>query len=363
MDSNMITYAENSLETFAKRPFCSVDSLILAWVSYFHMPRAAKDAHNWKGIPLLQLFHAEDFDEMFHNILEYQNSRRLLTALAASPRFRDILVMGSTEQFDAVSEKQFAAVTFQLTPALGYVAFRGTDSTLIGWKEDFNMAFQSPVPSQQTAALYLTEAARHCTGTILTGGHSKGGNLAVYASAKCSPLLQNRIGTIYSHDGPGFLDHVLQSADFLRISPKIEKTLPQSSIVGMLLEQQENFRIVKSSRISFCQHDPFSWIVENNQFCYIDQLTPDAIYLNRTLNGWIRGLSRAERERFVDTLYGILNTNDLTTLAEWRADWQKNIPAILHAAAQTDDETKLFLLHTLKELAGLSVRNLGRGKA
>lgn len=130
-----------------------------------------------------------------------------MTALAASPRFRNIQMLGYTEQFDAAEEKQFAAVCFQITPDLCYIAFRGTDSTLVGWKEDFNMAFKCPVPSQKTAVRYLTDAARHCRGKILVGGHSKGGNLAVYAAVKCSEDIQKRIERVYSHDGPGFWQH------------------------------------------------------------------------------------------------------------------------------------------------------------
>lgn len=264
--------------------------------------------------------------------------------------------MGYTEQMDPEAEKQFSAVTFRLTEGLSYVAFRGTDASFVGWKEDFNMAFQT-VPSQETAVAYLARAALYCPGRLMTGGHSKGGNLAVYAAACCDEAVQGRILRIYSHDGPGFLAEMLTSPGFQAIADRVEKTLPQSSVVGMLLEDQESFQLVKSGRVSFWQHDPFSWQVEGDRFCPADHLTADAHYLDKTLNDWVRGLAQEERERFVDALYGILNVNEVTTFAQWQDQWQKNLSDTMKAASQMDPDTRKFLGHTLKELAALSVKH------
>ena len=157
--------------------------------------------------------------------------------------------------------------------------------------------------------------------------------------------------------GPGFLEHVLQSEAWTAIAPKIDKTLPQSSLVGMLLEQQENFRVVTSDRFSVWQHDPFSWCVEEGDFCIVDGLTPKAQYLDRTLNRWLCGLSPQERERFVDSLYGLVDTTRITTFHQLRENWQENIPAILRAASQLDEDTKEFLFQTVKALVGLGVKH------
>lgn len=218
------------------------------------------------------------------------------------------------------------------------------------------MAFQT-VPSQETAVAYLARAALYCPGRLMTGGHSKGGNLAVYAAACCDETVQGRILRIYSHDGPGFLAEMLTSPGFQAIADRVEKTLPQSSVVGMLLEDQESFQLVKSGRVSFWQHDPFSWQVEGDCFCPADHLTADAHYLDKTLNDWVRGLAQEERERFVDALYGILNVNEVTTFAQWQDQWQKNLSDTMKAASQMDLDTRKFLGHTLKELAALSVKH------
>lgn len=355
---NIITYTQNNLNTFDVMPFNSVDSLILASASYVHFPDILPEIEGWKGMRLQELYRAEYFEEMFHNIPLSQGTRELFFALAASPRFRDIKVKGYTEQYDLITEKQFSAVTFQLEPQLCYIAFRGTDSTFVGWKEDFNMTFQSPIPSQEEAVRYIEKAALYCDGKIMTGGHSKGGNLAVYAAAMCRENVKRRIERVFSHDGPGFLETTLQSMDFQNIASRIEKTLPQSSIVGLLLEHRENFQVVKSNRTGLLQHDQFSWVVENNDFVYIEQLTEDAKYADRTLTDWLKQISPEDRERFVDSLYNILNVNNLTTLDDFRTDWQGAISATLHAATQLDGDTKKFLLQTLRALAALGIKNM-----
>lgn len=356
---NIITYTQSTLETFDQRPFRSVDSLVLASASYIHFPRELKELESFQGIRLQELYRAEYFDEMFANIpLFSEDTKKLFFAMAASPRFRDIRVKAYTEQYDLVNEKQFSAVTFQISPQLCYIAFRGTDSTLIGWKEDFNMAFQSPIPSQEEALRYIEKAAIYCSGKLYVGGHSKGGNLAVYASAMCRENVQTRIERVFSHDGPGFLESTLQSTEFTNISERVEKTLPQSSIIGMLLEHQESFQIVKSNKTGLWQHDQFTWLVEDHDFVYIEKLTKEAKYADRTLTDWLKKISETDRERFVDSLYSVLSANNLTNLDDLRSNWQTVIPTTIHAATQLDGDTKKFLLHALKELAALGIKNV-----
>ena len=165
--NNIVSYAETNLDTFGQRPPGSVDSLILSWVAYVDLP---PETQPWSGVPLRDLFRAELFPSLFQEIWDPVSTKALFTALAASPRFRDIRLMGRTHRTDLTQEKQFTAVTFQLSPDLSYVAFGGTDTSFVGWKENFNMTFLSPVPSQEEAARYLSQAASHCTGDLLVGG-------------------------------------------------------------------------------------------------------------------------------------------------------------------------------------------------
>lgn len=353
--NNIISYAEERLETFTAQPFGPVDSLILSWVANFRFPLQAHSLHNWVGLPLRDLFRAELFPSLFQGLWDPASTRTLFTALAASPRFREVRLMGYTSRMDLGQEMQFTAVTFQLRSDLSYVAFGGTDTSLVGWKENFNMAFLSPVPSQTQAARYLTQAAAHCAGDLLVGGHSKGGNLAVYAAASVSPDVQSRIRQVWSHDGPGFPVSFLQSPGYQAIRDKVEKTVPQSSLVGLLLES-EPCRVIRSTQRSVLQHDPFSWAVENLDFAPA-QLTDDAIHWDRTLDQWIQGVEPAQRERFIDALYDILTTTDLSSLEDLKTDWQTHLPAMMGAARQLDPDTRSFLFRTLRELGAISRRN------
>ncbi len=367
MAGNIVSYAERAFDAFDEQPFSSVDSLILSWFSYFHLNGAFEGVPDGEALALTRLYRSELFDEMLRDFWDAPSTLRLFAAMMASRRFRDMRVLGYVESFDSAEEKQFAAVSFQLTDELAYVAFRGTDSTLIGWKEDFSMAFKSPVAAQESAARYLNETAKHLRGALLVGGHSKGGNLAVYAAAECDRAVQDRIARVYSHDGPGFLESVLQRESFRRIAGRVEKTLPQSSVVGMLLEHQERYSIIKSSRVSLLQHDPFSWQVEGGTFVPFSHLTSDALYLDHTISAWLAQLSESDRERFVDALFDVLSANDISTIDEWKAGWPKNVSAAVRALSQMNPDTKTFFSHTLRELAALSVRNfpdlLGRPAA
>lgn len=354
---NMVTYAQEILDHFAARPFGSVDSLILSWVSYMHFPEEMEDIRGWEGRRMSDLLRAEYYPGMFADLWNPEGNRELLAALAASPRFRDIRLCGYVEQLDREAEKQFAAVTFKIHPGLSYVAFRGTDATLVGWKEDFNMAFQYPVPAQASAEEYLALAACRCRGELLLGGHSKGGNLSVYAAAHASDPTRERIGRVFSHDGPGFQEHVLSSPQFARILPKVEKTLPQSSLVGMLLENQEDYLVVKSKSISLYQHDPFSWQVEQGAFCTQDSLTAGARYRDDTMNEWIRELPPGDREKFVDALFEVLEVHGIDTMSEFNSDLRKNIPAALTRLSSLDAQTRELVFAVLGKLAALALKN------
>ena len=355
-------YARRELETFSRRGLCAVDSLILSWMAYLRIPADADEVvagiRGWDGVRLADLHRAEYFGDYFAGMWSEEDGLRLLAAAAASPRLRDVRVVGHVESTDVRAEKQFAAVTFRLTDDLSYVAFRGTDSTLVGWKEDFNLSFRCPVPSQVAAARYLADVAGRLDGELVVGGHSKGGNLAVYAAASVPADVGGRITRVFSHDGPGFLPEFLATGEFANVAPRIDKTLPQSSLVGMLLEQQEGFRVVKSNRLLIWQHDPFSWRVDGRDFVYLDDLAPDARYLDAAISAWLSSRTNEERERFIDTLYSVVEASRVRTTRELRADWRRNIPTAARAFADLDPETKGFMVDTATALLRLGVRSV-----
>lgn len=361
MSETIIDYVKTEMRTFAEHPFHEVDSLVLAQFSYIHLgnlitPPSAGAVR--KPLTLQQLYRAECFPHYFADQPDAVRNRKLLAACAASPRFRDIGIAYYEEDFDEAREKQFCAMTFFMSDDSAYLAFRGTDATLVGWKEDFNMAFLTPVPSQEAALNYTLTVSNLISGTLMLGGHSKGGNLAVYAAMMSPTRLQNRIASIYSHDGPGFRDNILESDGYLRIRDRIHKTLPQSSLVGMLLEHQEDYAIVESTAVGITQHNPYSWIVRNGDFVRLTTLTSGADYMNRTLSEWLSGLSNEQREQFVDALYSVISATGLTSLLELRENWQTELAILLENMKNMDDATKHILQETFRSLIHMSVKNL-----
>ena len=223
---NIVDYVQTEFATFDEKPFTDADSLVLSVLSYFHLPDAYGPARTWEGMRIADLFQANRFQEMYGTLWDPESSGRLLAALAASPRFRNVVAKGYVVRNDPEQEKQFSALSLQLTPDLAYIAFRGTDNTILGWKEDFNLAFRYPIPSQQEAARYVGEAAPNLAGRLMLGGHSKGGNLAVFAAFNCAETAYGRIGGVFSHDGPGFPDQVFADGSIGKVDGLLSKTLP-----------------------------------------------------------------------------------------------------------------------------------------
>lgn len=355
---NIVDYAGYTRAEFEKQPLNAVDSLILSQLSYYHFPIKASSVLTREGAKLCDLPAVCDYDKMLFDVWNPKLSRELFEIMVANPRYKNIIVKGYEESTNAKDEKQFSAVTFQLSEDAFYVAFRGTDSSLIGWKENFNMAYQLPVPSQTEAVGYLETAAQNCRGKIYVGGHSKGGNLAVYASAFASDEVKKRICKIYSHDGPGFLTDVTNRDEYKSIERLIDKTVPQSSLVGMLLDDPSTFKVVKSSRIGVLQHEPFSWQVKDDEFLYLSKLTGVARYNDKTLNAWINSLSNEERRRLVNLIFDFLEKQDVFTTFQLKESWQKSVLIALSGTSKTDKDAKKFFKKSVKRLVSIGIKNI-----
>ena len=348
---NIINYAKTQLKTFEEEPLNRVDSLILSWMSYLRIPVQEKNARALRGVPLKTLYKAEYFDELFHNVYSEEQARQLFFTLCASPRFRNIKILKYTQQLSESQEKQFSAMTLQINNNSYFISFRGTDSTIIGWKEDFNMIFEYPVPSQLAAEKYTKQIMKYTIGDIYLGGHSKGGNLAVYAGAQCD---NERIKAIYTHDGPGFLPEILDQENFKNIVHKITKIVPQSSIFGMILEANANAIIIQSSRKSLWQHDPFSWEIKDKDFVYADELNIDSKYFNTAFQNWMKGITSQQREQFIDLWYEVIQSTNSQTTSELQENWLDLIKAI----SDIDEETRDFILKITKTIISIGIKTV-----
>lgn len=316
-------------------PFNPVDGLILSWFASLRLK---------EPLPATLGQAAKSTDSDFAQ------------ALARSPRFKDMQLYRFEEQFSESEEMQFAAVTILTGDGRIFIAFRGTDSTLVGWKEDFNMSFMDEVPAQREAVDYINRIGDELKLPMRAGGHSKGGNLAMYAASQCSPEVQRRIGTVYNFDGPGLSTAAAQSDGYRTIESRIETFLPESSIVGILLERSEQYHVVKSSAESAMQHNPYSWQVTPTGFELLDALGWQSLYADRTIRSWLSSMSTEQRKTFVNALYSIIESTNANTLNE--IDWQKSAPRMLEAFGDLDLRTKGALILSLSKLIRSAVQNL-----
>lgn len=356
---NIIDYVESEFSSMNDKKFNAVDSLILSQVTNFFYDDLVGNINNPKPpVYFKDLLKAEHFEKMFRSFLIPKKNKNLLFALAASPRFRDIKINYYVSKISSDEEKQFSATTFILNDEYAYIGFRGTDSTVIGWKEDFNMAFVSPIPSQLEGVNYVNKVSNLIPHKLLIGGHSKGGNIAVYSSMNCDNNIKQRIKTIYSHDGPGFREEVINSKEFKSIKNKINKTIPYSSLVGILLENHEYYHVVKSNGVGgIMQHDPFSWEINKDDFVYLDNLSNKSKYINKTLNTWLSQISDEKRKQFIDSIFNILNSTNSETITDIALNWKVNFPIILDALKNMDPEEKVLIMELFGQLASLSLRH------
>ena len=354
--ATFLTYVRERMDTFLDRPLCAIDSLVFSWLAYAHLGEDQVNACLPEGIALHEMLRAEEFDNMFGSTWDPEGSRDLLFAVCASPRFRDARLTLFRFKTARSAEEQFAAMTFILPDGSSYVAFRGTDSTIVGWKEDFNMTFLNPVPAQEEARAYLEYVASVTAGPLYVGGHSKGGNLAVYAAAFCPAALQERIAAVYNNDGPGFDAEVIALPGYQRICARVQTFVPQSSIVGMLLEHEEAYTIIHSTGDGFGQHNLYTWEVLRDRFVTLETVTNGSRFLDRTLKQWLAGLEPEQRERTIDTVYHMLCETNAETLHELKENRFSRALALLRSAKGLDEDTRKLLVHA----AGVFFRSAGR---
>lgn len=271
----------------------------------------------------------------------------LLCAAAANRRFSEVEMSFYRTVFDAEAETQFAAITYYLGDGTAVLTFRGTDHTLVGWKEDFNMAFQDSVPAQREALKYVNEFAIHSLQPMRLVGHSKGGNLAVYAAAKTDFYTQQRIVEIHNQDGPGFSEKMMTDPGYLAVVPKISTYVPESSVVGILLEHEEPYTVVKSDQIGPMQHDPYSWEITRNDFVHSEKISESSRFLDQTTKAWLAAMTTEQRNTVVDVIYEILTsggasrTNEIMSL--------KKIGNFVKTMAE-DEKKRLMIGSRLMEL-------------
>lgn len=339
---NIVSYLEEYGHlSFAELPFNEVDALILSQFSYLKWKGLVpKPSYTKEAISLNDMKETMDEAVVFSDERFEKNNRLLFERLTNAKRFKGMSCNYFTDIINEFVETQFCAITCFFPDMVPVVVFRGTDENLVGWKEDFNMAFKKPVPGQRLSALYLNEVGNRIEGEFMVCGHSKGGNLAVYSCMNVFDDIQKRIKRIYSFDGPGFRPEILNSDDYEKIADRIEKYIPQSSLVGMILENHEDYMVIDSHSIGLLQHDPYTWRVGEASFIRKADVDKGSKFMNTALNEWILKLNEDQLEIFVGTLFHILEGCDSKNLIDMVVDWKKSINGMIRATKEVDEATK-----------------------
>ncbi len=340
--------------TMEQSPFNEIDGMILARLVYAPFGLVLTDGEQLSGSELpdrtLVREHYYELKSVMELLLAVPEiEKRVLDAedvklfaeLAKSPRFMHLYLGDFIDLFDKKEEIQFAACVVRISDKLHCVTYRGTDSTLIGWKENFNMGFICPIRSQVLAKEYLEDFAEHVRGKLLLAGHSKGGNLASYAAAFCNVKIQKRIQTVYNYDGPGFEEKVLEEEGFQRICDRIRTFVPQASMVGMLLGHKEQHQVVHSTEVRVpIQHNMYSWEVLGTRFVYEESVNSTSVYLDHTMKDWLASMDIEKRERFVEAAYSLIADTPDKTLSGLLSNWKQNSKLVLRSLIQMDEESK-----------------------
>lgn len=335
----------------AQVPLGEVDALILSYLSYMPMDGIVPGEDGGEPVTLRDAMIAMlGRSEQENSPLAYsvKDDRKLLAALAQSVRFGTMRLCAFVNRVDGEAEEQFSAVTFLPEAGPALIAYRGTDNTVVGWQEDFNMCFESEVPAQRDAAAYAEHLAQVLDGGIILGGHSKGGNLAAYAELFVSGETHRRIQAVYNFDGPGFNEEIVGSAAFAQRKRCVQTFVPQSSIVGVLMENDEVMTVVRSDGVGIFQHNPYTWQVMGGSFIALPERTDSSRFADETVRHWLASLSPDVRRRAIDGIFEVLGASDGRNVAELFEP--RKAMGVLRAAGSMDEATRRAVEETFRLL-------------
>lgn len=349
--------------TFREAPINEVDCLLFSVLSYLDFGGIVPAEHTGATIPIKAAANTffsrnPEQDQLKIGVLLPKDIIVLLRRIKDLRRFRNVEMRAYVNRVDPEEQIQFSAITFLTGDGSAVVVFRGTDDSLIGWKENFNMSFLPVVPAQLAAAEYLEKAAEVHPGALYIAGHSKGGNLSVYSAVHAPKETKNRIVQVYNYDGPGFYTPQLNNPDYLEVRPLIRTLVPQSSVVGMLLEHDDNYAVVKSRQTGLLQHNGLSWEVMGSCFVRLRNISAGSRNADLTLNQWIRSMTPEQREEFTDAVYELLSVNNAMTLTELvsaRAHWNEHSKKLDPKVHKTVQKmlSMLISMNTKKLVSGI----------
>ena len=315
---------------FTVSPFNEVDGLVLSELAYtdFHgvLPENGKRITIEEARRLFWEKHTRE--EILAMDSYTKTAPFLMDEMAGKARFGGTVMADYYDVIDTNIEIQLAALTFYLPDGTAFVAFRGTDDTVVGWKEDFNLSYMPETEGQRRAAEYLNTHFSSQNIAIRVGGHSKGGNLAMFAAVCAQKAVRDRIIAVYNNDGPGFLKEFTKTDAYRDMLSRIICTVPEKAVIGTLLDNNAFQHVVKSTASGIYQHDGFSWNVLGTRFVEAEKRSDSSIVLESTLHQWLTEQSETNRRTFVNTLFGLLESTGRATFGEIKSDLRGSVASM-----------------------------------
>lgn len=328
--------------TFQEREFCEVDNLVLSELSYLELSGIVPGPKEEGEITIEDMTEKYCYEE-HGTACPDGPPPEFLPVLANSNRYRKVALSKYIEIFDEDSQIDFSAMHINLGDGTVYVVFRGTSDWLVGWREDFSMSFQ-PMPSHRLAAEYLeTTISSGADVKYRVGGHSKGGNLAIYASMVCPVDKREQIIQIYSNDGPGLCEELFDMEKYQLIQPRLIRIVPEFSVVGSLFEHEAPTRIVASSGNGVFQHESMTWQVEGDHFVTCERRSEKCEFYNRLFDQWIESASLEQRKAFTKDFFDALEASGAKKGSELTQRGFEGFEAILLSVVQSERKTKIVI--------------------
>ena len=346
---NMLDYIkEFGHVSFEERDFSEIDALVLTELEYLPLEKVVpsdENGENFVTVKEIAEYMQEHKQELFDEnpMMITQERHEVSQVIADAPRFQSLKFFGVVSEWDKDTTKQFAAVTVEVEPSVRLVVFRGTDETLIGWKEDFLMTYSPLVAAQTDAKEYLAKQASLWGGDLMISGHSKGGNLAIYAAATQEEDVQLRIVDIFCFDSPGLYRSVLETKGYQNIVPLAMRYIPQDSLVGLMLESEVPYVIVKSNATGAMQHSAMTWEIEDGQFIKMEKLTKNSQLNDQTFKKWTESVSDEELELFWNVFFELLFNAGIDTVNDLYGQFMHYVQEFLKAAGNMDEEKRELL--------------------
>ena len=277
---------------------------------------------------------------------------QLLDQLSQHKRFKNSKLSNFVNEVDTELQKQFAAMTYRLNLDTYLIVFRGTDDSIIGWKEDFHMTYMKEIPAQKHALEYLEDFfTQHPKQKVIVAGHSKGGNLAVYASSQIQPELQEKISAVFAYDAPGLQAHLTETTGYQDVIPKIHRFVPQGSVIGMMLEVPDTPTVVKSTALGgIAQHNTFSWLTEGTHFVQVETISSESLQIKDALKEWMDSVPDEELELYFNLFFGTILESGINSINDLSSTGAIEHIHQLVSQAQTLEPQQVEILRNLTQL-------------